>query len=145
MRSNLRWCSDGFEFTCWEGDVVRGAFINDAHDREVIAWRAVVNAGISGRDIRDLMLEAVERRFDTCRAPSPIEMLSDNGSPYREGDTDLCPPARPEALLHAGTEPAEQRHLGSLREDPEARLRRGDAAAGCPDRSRIDRKLDRGL
>ena len=21
MRSNLRWCSDGFEFTCWNGDV----------------------------------------------------------------------------------------------------------------------------
>lgn len=82
MRSNLRWCSDGFEFTCWNGDVIRGAFIIDAHDREVIAWRAVVNAGISGSDIRDLMLEAVERRFGTCRAPSPIEMLSDNGPPY---------------------------------------------------------------
>ncbi len=36
MRSNLRWCSDGFEFTCWNGEVVRGAFIIDAHDREVI-------------------------------------------------------------------------------------------------------------
>jgi hypothetical protein len=22
MRSNLRWCSDGFEFTCWNGEVV---------------------------------------------------------------------------------------------------------------------------
>ncbi|WP_143542926.1 IS3 family transposase, partial [Cereibacter azotoformans] len=33
MRSNLRWCSDGFEFTCWNGDIVRGAFIIDAHDR----------------------------------------------------------------------------------------------------------------
>ena len=63
MRSNLRWCSDGFEFTCWNGDIVRGAFIIDAHDREIIAWRAVVNAGISGSDIRDIMLEAVERRF----------------------------------------------------------------------------------
>ena len=30
MRSNLRWCSDGFEFTCWNGDIVRGAFIIDA-------------------------------------------------------------------------------------------------------------------
>jgi transposase InsO family protein len=57
------------------GDVVRGAFIIDAHDREVIAWRDVVNAGIRGSDIGDLMLEAVERRFGTCRAPSPIEML----------------------------------------------------------------------
>lgn len=43
MRSNLRWCSDGLEFTCWNGDVVRGAFIIDAHDREIIAWRAVLN------------------------------------------------------------------------------------------------------
>ena len=33
IRSNLRWCSDGFEFTCWNGEVVRGAFIIDAHDR----------------------------------------------------------------------------------------------------------------
>jgi hypothetical protein len=41
-RSNLRWCSDGFEFTCWNGDIVRGAFIIEAHDREIIAWRAVV-------------------------------------------------------------------------------------------------------
>ena len=89
MRSNLRWCSDGFEFTCWNGDIVRGAFIIDAHDREIIAWRAVVNAGISGSDIRDIMLEAVERRFGGHRAPSVIEMLSDNGSPYIAKDTQI--------------------------------------------------------
>lgn len=89
MRSNLRWCSDGFEFTCWNGDIVRGAFIIDAHDREIIAWRAVVNAGISGSDIRDLMLEAVERRFSALRAPSVIEILTDNGSPYIAKDTQI--------------------------------------------------------
>ena len=27
MRSNLRWCSDGFEISCWNGDLVRLAFI----------------------------------------------------------------------------------------------------------------------
>ena len=89
MRSNLRWCSDGFEFSCWNGDVVRGAFIIDAHDREIIAWRAVVNAGICGSDIRDIMLEAVESRFGTLRAPSVIEMLTDNGSPYIARDTQI--------------------------------------------------------
>ena len=89
MRSNIRWCSDGFEFTCWNGDIVRGAFIIDAHDREIIAWRAVVNAGISGSDIRDMMLEAVERRFGGYRAPHPIEMLSDNGSPYIARETRI--------------------------------------------------------
>ena len=37
LRSNLRWCSDGFEFACWDGAIVRGAFLIDAHDREIIA------------------------------------------------------------------------------------------------------------
>jgi hypothetical protein len=23
LRSSLRWCSDGLEFTCWNGEVVR--------------------------------------------------------------------------------------------------------------------------
>ncbi len=89
MRSNLGWCSDGFEFTCWNGDIVRGAFVIDAHDREIIAWRAVANAGISGSDIRDMMLEAVETRFSAHRAPHPVEMLSDNGSPYTARDTRI--------------------------------------------------------
>ena len=47
-RSNLRWCSGGLEFTCWNGEVVRMAFAIDAHDREIIAWRAVAGGGISG-------------------------------------------------------------------------------------------------
>ena len=87
IRSNLRWCSDGFEFTCWNDDVIRGAFIIDAHDREVIAWRAVANAGISGSDVRDIMLEAVEARFGGLRATSPVEFLSDNGSAYTARET----------------------------------------------------------
>ena len=45
MRSDLRWCSDGFEFTCWNGEIIRGTFVLDAHDREVIAWRATADAG----------------------------------------------------------------------------------------------------
>ena len=49
-------------------------FIIDAHLREVIARCAVANAGISGSDIRDKMLEAVE-------------MLRENGSPYTAMDT----------------------------------------------------------
>jgi transposase InsO family protein len=59
MRSNLRWCSDGFEFAYWNGDVVRAAFVLDAYEREVIAWRVVAGVGISGSDIRDMMLEAL--------------------------------------------------------------------------------------
>ena len=63
------------------GDVIRGAFIFDAYDRDVIAWRAVLNAGISGSDVRDMMLEAVERRFGTFRAPEAVEIPSDTGAP----------------------------------------------------------------
>jgi transposase InsO family protein len=87
MRSDLCWCSDGFEFTCWNGEIVRGAFVLDAHDREVIAWRATTGAGISGSDIRDMMLEAVEARYGGVRAPHPVEWLSDNGSIYTARDT----------------------------------------------------------
>ncbi len=87
LRSNLRWCSDGFEITCWNGDIVRVAFIVDAHDREIIAWHAVAGAGISGSMVRDMMLEAVEIRFAALRSPHPLEWLTDNGSAYTAKET----------------------------------------------------------
>ena len=46
MRSDLRWCSDDFEFIWLGTAIVRGAFIN-APDGDIIAWRAVVNVRIS--------------------------------------------------------------------------------------------------
>ena len=54
-----------------------------------IAWTAVANAGISGSDVRDMMLQAVEKRFAATRAPHAIEHLSDNGSAYTARDTRL--------------------------------------------------------
>ena len=45
--------------------------------------------GPTSADVRDIMLEAVERRFGTCRAPSVIEMLSDKGSPYIAKETQI--------------------------------------------------------
>ena len=87
MRSNLRWCSDGLEFACWNGEIIRMAFIIDAFDREIVASTAVSRVGISGSDIRDMMLEAVEKRFGSVRAPHPVEHLSDNGSPYTAKET----------------------------------------------------------
>jgi transposase InsO family protein len=79
IRSNVRWCSDGLEFTCWSGEVVRVAFALDCHDREVIGWIATT-AGISGEMIRDMMIQCVERRFGTLCAPYRVQWLSDNGS-----------------------------------------------------------------
>jgi putative transposase len=87
MRSNLRWCSDAFEITCWNGEVVRVVFAIDAHDREVPVWHAVAGAGISGSMVRDLMLETVEKRFAALRTPHAVEWLSDNGSPYTAIET----------------------------------------------------------
>src|SRR5215475_8640664 len=87
MRSNLRWCSDVFEITCWNGEIVRIVFVIDAHDREVLAWHAVAGAGVSGSMVRDLMLEAVELRFATIQAPHAVEWLSDNGSPFTAKET----------------------------------------------------------
>ena len=39
-RSNLRWCSDGFELTCDNGEKVRVAFALDCCDREAISATA---------------------------------------------------------------------------------------------------------
>lgn len=86
IRPNLRWTSDGFEIGCWDGQVVRVAFALDTCDREVIAWCASTG-GISGEMIRDLMLEAVEKRFGASVTPEPIQWLSDNGSCYRAYET----------------------------------------------------------
>src|SRR4030088_2292114 len=79
LRSNTRWCSDGLEFTCWNGEVVRLAFALDCHDREIISWVATT-AGVSGEMIRDMMVDCVEKRFGATRAPPPVQWLSDNGS-----------------------------------------------------------------
>ena len=86
IRPNLRWTCDGFEIACWNGEAVRVAFALDTCDREIMAWCATTG-GISGEMIRDLMLEATEKRFGTPYTPHPIQWLSDNGSPYRANET----------------------------------------------------------
>jgi len=85
-RSNLRWCSDGFEIACDNHERVRIAFALDCCDREVMSWVATTG-GIEGAMIRDLMVEAVEGRFGQRLPDTPIEWLSDNGSPYVARDT----------------------------------------------------------
>jgi putative transposase len=79
IRSNIRWCSDALEFTCWNGETVRVAFALDCHDREVIGWLATTS-GISGEMVRDMMVQCVERRFGSAQAPQRVQWLTDNGS-----------------------------------------------------------------
>jgi putative transposase len=86
--SNERWCSDGLEIACWNGEIVQVAFALDCHDREAIAHVAVPR-DLCADDIQQLMRAAVQARFSTTRAPHPIQWLSDNGSIYTALDT-LC-------------------------------------------------------
>jgi putative transposase len=87
LHSNLRWCSDGFEIPCWNGQVVRVAFALDCCDREVISHVATTG-GITGEMVRDLMVESVEARFGSmARLPHAVEWLSDNGSCYTATET----------------------------------------------------------
>ena len=51
---NTRWCSDGLEIACDNGEKVRVAFALDCCDREAIGYVATT-AGISAGDVRDLM------------------------------------------------------------------------------------------
>jgi putative transposase len=86
-QSDIRWCSDGFEIGCDNGERVRIAFTLDCCDREAISWVAT-SGGIDSGDIRDLMIESVERRFGLVdELPGLIEWLSDNGSPYTARET----------------------------------------------------------
>lgn len=86
-RRNTRWCSDALEIACDNGEKVRVAFALDCCDREAMGHVATTG-GITAEDIRDLMVATVEHRFGTVnRLASPIEWLSDNGSPYTAGDT----------------------------------------------------------
>ena len=59
---DARWCSDSFEIGCDNGARVRIAFTIDCRDREAISWVATTGSIDSG-DIRDLMIESVERRL----------------------------------------------------------------------------------
>jgi putative transposase len=84
---NTRWCSDGFEIACDNGERVRVAFALDCCDREAMSFVGTTG-GISGDDVRDLMVAAVEQRFGRVNhLPRPIEWLSDNGGPYVARDT----------------------------------------------------------
>ena len=89
-RSDLRWCSDGFEIKCDSGETVTTTFTKDCCDREVMAWRAWEGKGLPGEPVREMLIEAVEQRFggvDAIPQDHVLEFLSDNGGAYIAADT----------------------------------------------------------
>ena len=75
-RSNLRWCSDGFEITCDNAEKVRVAFALDCCDREAVGHVATTE-GIKGEDVRDLMVAAVEQRFGPDQSTASDDRMAD--------------------------------------------------------------------
>lgn len=144
-RSNLRWCSDGFEIGCDNGEKVRVAFALDCCDREAIAHVATTE-GIKGEDVRDLIVTAVESRFGQVnRLPGTIEWLNDNGSGYIAHETRAM--AR-DIGLELRTTPVrspQSNGMAEAFEDDKARLRSRLAAAGRQNRDGKPAFVDRTL
>ena len=85
--SDTRWCSDGLELSCDNGERVRVAFALDCCDREIMSWVATTK-GIDAGLVGDLMMQAVEKRFGSNgKPPKTIEWLTDNGSCYTATET----------------------------------------------------------
>ena len=79
--SDQRWCSDTVEIVCTSGEYVQLGFVLDCHDREAIAYRAVVGDS-HATDVRQLVQTAVQARFGPTKPATPLQFLSDNGSIY---------------------------------------------------------------
>lgn len=84
--SDLRWCSDGFEFGCDNGEKLRVTFALDCCDREAIDW-AASTGGYDSSTVQDVMLGAVEKRFGNQLPATSIQWLTDNGSAYVAHET----------------------------------------------------------
>jgi putative transposase len=143
---NRHWCSDGFEIGCDNGERVRVAFALDCCDREAMSFLATTS-GVSGEDVRDLRLAAVEHRFGPVnRLPDTIEWLSDNGCCYLADKTRSFARA---VGLEARTTPIESpQSIGmaeALRPHDQARLCPRQSVPGCRHRHAPALSLDQAL
>lgn len=74
----MRWCSDGFEFGCDNGEKLRVMFALDCCDREAIDWAAT--GGYDSSTVQDVMLRSVKKRFGDMLPAISVQWLTDNGS-----------------------------------------------------------------
>lgn len=61
--SNQRWCSDGFEFRCDNGEKLRITFALGCCDRDPLHW-AASTGGFDSETVQDVMMGTVGYRFD---------------------------------------------------------------------------------
>jgi len=141
QQSNQRWCSDGLEINCDNGDKVRVAFALDCCDREILSWDATTK-GITSHLINDLMMQAIEQRFGIDHRPNEaIEWLTDNGSCYTAHETK----AFAKMLgLKPVTTPVSSPQSNGMAESFVKTLKRDYAAfADKPDAKTVMQQLDR--
>jgi transposase-like protein len=69
---DTRWCSDGLELSCDNGERVRVAFVLDCCGREIMSWVATTK-GIDAGLVGDSMMLAVEKPFWIKRLTCPLE------------------------------------------------------------------------
>ena len=99
IRSNCRWCSDAFEFTCWNGEVVRVAFARDRRD--------YVRGPDPGR-----RCSLCTRAIAGWRTTTPFSRTPDWATGHR-ASTFFPNPTR--VRLTGSTPPLNKSHLGSAR------------------------------
>jgi len=86
LHSNTRWCSDAFEIKCYNDEKVYVMFSLDTCDRECIEFVARKRP-LQKKDVQELMISSVNKRFACDEAPNLIQWLSDRGSIYRAHET----------------------------------------------------------
>lgn len=88
QRSNSRWCSDGLEFKCLNGETVTMTFILDCCDREVISFVVKKGRGLPAWMAREQVLLVVNQRFGSIDVvPHALQLLTDNGAAYTSRTT----------------------------------------------------------
>lgn len=81
-RSDLRWCFDGLEIKRDSGQTVTATFAKDCCDREVMAWHAWEGKGLPNESVREMLIEAVDKRFGgvgAIPAAHGLKYLTDKG------------------------------------------------------------------
>lgn len=84
--SDMRWCSDGFEFGCNNGEKLGVTFALDCCDREAIDW-AASTGGYYSSTMQDVMTKSVEKHFADRLPDTPVQLLTNNVSAYTAHET----------------------------------------------------------